>query len=426
MKLKPPMNQPANPSPPWTATTKLIVGLTMVVIVGALLVRFSNLLGPLLLAFMLSYIMHPLVTRLHQRRELSWRGAVNLIYLVLLLVIVTLSTVSGFVLVDQLQSLIRVVQRFVVDLPQLLDNLSTQVFVIGPFDFDFAGLESFLDQNLGLDFAALGEQALSTLQPLLGGAGTVLGTLATSALTTIGWGAFVMVISYFILADAGQVPEFFKSIDLVGHDADLRRLGNELGRIWNAFVRGQAVLFVMIVLSSFLLMTLLGVRNAVGLAFLAGLAKFVPYVGPFIAGLVTALVAFFQDGNYLGFEPPLLYATIVVVAAVVLDQIFDTLITPRLYGKALGVHPAAVLVAALIAASLLGLVGLLLAAPVLASLQLFTIYAIRKMLDLDPWASFESSRVNFENVLARPVQAVLQRGNQLLSKFRGKSRKEPK
>ncbi len=99
----------------------------------------------------------------------------------------------------------------------------------------------------------------------------------------------------------------------------------------------------------------------------------------------------------------------VVVAAVVLDQIFDNLVTPRIYGQALGIHPAAVLVAAVIAASLLGLIGLLLAAPVLASLQLFAFYAFRKMLDLDPWPMPEKTDEDNEFPLPAPVQRVIDR-----------------
>ena len=63
----------------------------------------------------------------------------------------------------------------------------------------------------------------------------------------------------------------------------------------------------------------------------------------------------------------------------------DNLVTAGLYGKALGVHPAAVLIAAIVAANLLGVIGLLRAAPVLATLTLFGRYAARKMFDLDPW-----------------------------------------
>jgi len=396
-------------SPVWTSTTKLVVGLTLVAIVSALLVRFNNLIGPLLVAFILSYLLHPLASRLNERTEISWRLAVNLIYLAFIAFIVYLSTLSGVAAVDQIQSLITVVQNFVVNLPTLLQDLSSQIYHLGPFEFNFAELETQLFEQLGLNFVTLGEQAISALQPILGGAGSLLGTLASSALSTIGWGAFVLVISYFILADAGQFPNFLQNIDLAGHDADLRRLGRELGRIWNAFMRGQLFLTILVIFTSFLLMSILGVRNALGLAFLAGLAKFVPYVGPLVAGITNALVAFFQGGNYLGIEPEAVYALVVVVAAIVLDQIFDNIVTPRIYGQTLGVHPAAVLVAALIAANLLGFIGLLLAAPVLASLQLFVFYAMRKMLDLNPWPVPEKTAEDMDFPLPAPLRRIIER-----------------
>jgi predicted PurR-regulated permease PerM len=76
---------------------------------------------------------------------------------------------------------------------------------------------------------------------------------------------------------------------------------------------------------------------------------------------------------------------LVIIAAVVLDQIFDNLVSPRLFGNTLGIHPAAVLITALLAANLIGLIGLVLAAPAVATFKLIGRYIVRKMLDLDPW-----------------------------------------
>jgi len=88
-----------------------------------------------------------------------------------------------------------------------------------------------------------------------------------------------------------------------------------------------------------------------------------------------------------------LIAVIVIGLSVLLDQILDNVVVPRYHGQTLGVHPAAVLVAALVAAKLIGFVGLILAAPVLASLVLLSRYLTRKMFDLDPWpVSTSSSR----------------------------------
>jgi hypothetical protein len=79
-----------------------------------------------------------------------------------------------------------------------------------------------------------------------------------------------------------------------------------------------------------------------------------------------------------------------VVLSFILDQVFDNLISPRLLGEALGVNPAGVLIAAIVAANLIGIIGLVLAAPVLATLRLLSRYITRKMFDLDPWPEPET------------------------------------
>jgi len=86
---------------------------------------------------------------------------------------------------------------------------------------------------------------------------------------------------------------------------------------------------------------------------------------------------------------PFNYALLVLILAFLLDQIFDNLVSPRLLGDSLGVHPAAVLVAAIVAANLIGIIGLILAAPVLATMNLLSRYVFRKMIDLDPWPEEE-------------------------------------
>lgn len=375
-------------SPKWNSTTKLLVGLSLVGIVASVLVRFNYLIGPLLLAFILSYVLHPLTGRLAAGTGFKWRTAVNVIFVLLLGLIIWLSVLVGSAAVDQLRALVAAGQNLIASLPEFASQLATQAIQIGPFNIEFAEVERILQEEFDLNFVTLGQQLLSALQPLLGQAGSLIGVLATGALGTLGWGAFVFIIAYFLLVDSEGVPSLFAQIASTGYDADMRRIGRELSRIWDSFLRGQLVIITLVVVTYFLLMTILGVNNAIGLAFLTGLAKFVPYVGPAVAGGTAALVAYFQGGNYLGIEP-FTYALVVVVATLVLDQLFDNFVTPRIYGRALGVHPAAVLVAALVAASLLGFVGLLLAAPVLASLQLLFTFAVRKMLDLNPWPERE-------------------------------------
>jgi predicted PurR-regulated permease PerM len=357
---------------------KLVVSLSFVGIIIALLIYFRSIIGPLLLAFILAYLLHPMVARINRTTNLGWRWSVNLIYLFLIILVGGLLTLSSLAIVQQFQSLIVLVDNFTRALPDLVADLSGRSFAFGPFDFN---LSQF-------DLQAVTDQLLSILQSLLGRIGGLVSSFAASTLTTFAWGLFVLLISYFLLAESHQVSDQmaveFIQIDVPGYDYDIRRLYSELRNIWNGFLRGQLIITLLSVLLYIILMSFLDVRYAVVIALLAGLGRFVPYIGPLVVWVVLTLVTLFQSGNYFGLVP-YQYTLLVLGLAIMLDQVIDNFITPRFLGRALGVHPAAVLVAALIAANLIGVVGLLLAAPVLATLKLLAGYLLRKLLDLDPW-----------------------------------------
>jgi predicted PurR-regulated permease PerM len=371
---------PSQTSPKWGPMTKMVIGLTIVAIVGALLIWFRRIIGPLILTFVLAYLLYPLVKRLSARVKISWRASVNLIYLVVVVVVVGLLTVAGLAIIQQIQSLLAFIQRFISDLPGLLNELSTQVYQIGPLTIDFGEL---------LNFQSLTNEVLSVVQSLLGQAGNLIRGIAGSAAGTLGWGLFVLLISYFLLSEASKFPGSLVRVDLPGYEYDIEQLGDKLRIVWNSFLRGQLIIILMVLVTYSILLNLLGLRFAFGIAILAGLARFVPYLGPITVLIVTALVAYFQVDNYFGLQP-VYYMLLVIIAVYLTDQIFDNLVSPRIFGRTLNVHPAAILIAALIFTNLIGVIGLVLAAPVVATINLVSRYVFRKMFDLDPWEESES------------------------------------
>jgi len=231
---------------------------------------------------------------------------------------------------------------------------------------------------------------LSFVEPLVGQTGTFLGTLAGGAAGFLGWTFFVLIVSYFIMNESSGLREDLLKIEIPGYTEDFRRLGNELGRIWNAFLRGQIIVFLLALAIYSIVLPAMGVRYAIGIAFMAALAKFLPYIGPAITWVAMALVTYFQPSKPFGLgDHALTYMLIVVITTSVIDWFMDNFITPRIMARTLKVHPAAVLVAALVAANLLGLLGVIIAAPFLATFLLFGRYIMRKMFDLDPWPKTE-------------------------------------
>jgi predicted PurR-regulated permease PerM len=402
-------------SPSWGWTTKLIVGLTLVAIIGWLVVKFQNFLGPLLLVFILAYMLYPLAKHLSTGLKIPWRLAVSLIYLVVLIVLIGLLTLGGLALVNQLQSLINFLQQALVSLPTFIQNLTQQVFKIGPFQFALAQI----------DLNAVSNQILAAVQPLLGQVGGILGIVATSAASMLGWTVFILVVSYFILVESEGIPASMIRAHVPGYDADIKRLGVELSRIWNAFLRGQLIITGFVILVYAIMLSAFGLPFALGLAAIAGISKFIPYIGSLFMWTTYGLVSYFQGSPPLGLHP-IVFAIIVVGCAMLVDSITDNLISPRIMAQALKVHPAAVLIAALIGLSLLGLIGVVMAAPVLATVKLFSDYIFRKMLDQDPWQGMSVIPIpppspvltRIQKLLSRLLHRVRHEGSTLFTRLR--------
>jgi predicted PurR-regulated permease PerM len=373
------MEQSSTPnSPSWGTNTKLVVALTIIVVLGALLVNFQFIITPLTIALLLSYLFHPVADFFQRKLRFSWGVSVGIIYLFIIILLLGLLTIGGVGLIQQVQSLVIIVQDALRTLPEMVAAFSGQIYQLGPFKLDFSAL----------DLSDLSSQVLGMVQPLLSRTGTLLGTVAGSAANFLGWLLFVILVSYFVLVESGGLRDRLIIVEVPGYTHDLARLSRELGRIWNAFLRGQIILFFLAVIVYSTVLSVLGIHYAIGLAVLAGFARFVPYVGPAINWALLVIVAYFQAFKLFDLQP-FQYTLLVLLIALLIDQIFDNLVSPRILSDALKVHPAAVLVAAIIAANLFGLLGVVVAAPVLATAALLWKYTMRKMLDLDPWPEEE-------------------------------------
>jgi len=349
------------------------------------------MIAPLVLVVILAYLLKPVVTAITQRTKLSWSVAAALVYLVLLVIIITILTVAGIALVQQVQSLYDAVAGIAADPAGQLQEILNKPLVLGPFAIDLSqpftvgpfGPFQVPDLN-SPQWQPIIQQVLAAIQPALNRTGVLVGSLATGTAATLGWVLFIVVVSYYLLNDVRNIGVSFERLVPDEYAYDIRRLINELGPIWNAFLRGQITLGITMGVLVGLTMWILGVRYAVVLGLLGGLLEFIPVIGPVIAGGVALIIALFQPENWLGLNP-ITFALVVLGASILLQQLENNLLVPRILGGSLNLHAVVILVGAVIAASLAGIIGLLLSAPVLATLRLFGRYVYCKLFDLDPW-----------------------------------------
>lgn len=361
-------------SPNWSSSVKMLVSLIGIVLIGVLLARFQSFIPSLVLAGIVAFLVVPVVRTLHIRFKVPWGLVANVCFLILVLLLVTASTVTGFAVVQQLQALFLTIQNSLADLPNILETLSQQTYVLGPWELDFSQF----------DLVPFAEQLLAAVQPVFGQLSAILASLATGAVEWIIKLVFVLAVSYFLTVDYNRIRAAVINTSIPGFTDDFRRLRIALLGIWNAFLRGQLLIVVSTGFLTWIVFTVLGVRFSIGLGVLGGLAKFVPIVGPTTAGAIGALVALFQPSNWFGLTP-LGHALLIVASITLLDQSIDYLLVPRIMGASLNLHPVIILIGLLIGASFAGILGLLLAAPFMATLLLLGRYVYRKIVDLDPW-----------------------------------------
>jgi predicted PurR-regulated permease PerM len=154
-----------------------------------------------------------------------------------------------------------------------------------------------------------------------------------------------------------------------------RRIFELLGVRILAWLKGTLIAMVGVGVLSFAAYSLLGVPNALLLAVIAGLVEFIVLVGPWIGGIVAVLVAFVHD--------PML-ALWVALAAIVIQQIESNIITPWAMSTAAHLHPFVTLFALIFFGSLFGLLGILLAVPlVLLFWTVIEVLWVERALDAD-------------------------------------------
>jgi predicted PurR-regulated permease PerM len=337
---------------------------------------------------MVTYLLRPVVAGMVARTYLSWHAAVAVLYLAVIILLAGLLTAAGIAIIQQAQGLLGLVTQIASsDLPNQLQHLFSAPFSFGPFVFDLSrpfSIGPFRFDVSHTNWQPVLTQMLAGVQPALSQTGTVLGDLATRTVEGLGWMLFILIISFYLLFDSHRLAGSFTSVVPPHYTYDARRLLGALLPIWNAFLRGQITLAIIMGSLIGITMTLLGVRYGVVLGLLGGLLQFIPIVGPLIYGSTAVTIVLFQPGSWLGLTP-VAHALIVLADVIVLQEISDNILVPRILGSSLHLHPVAILVFALIAANLAGLVGLLLSAPTLATLRLFGHYIYCKLFDLDPW-----------------------------------------
>ncbi|WP_426416522.1 AI-2E family transporter [Aestuariirhabdus sp. LZHN29] len=319
-----------------------LLGATLVA--GGLVYLLSPILAPFLVAMILAYLGDPIADRLEaygcsRTWSVVWVFVVmTLLLLAVMLVIIPMLGSQLRYLVTNLPDWIRDTERHLVPLLQ-----------------GYLGVEAEQLQ-LSAVVAQLKESWQGVGNILVGG----ILSVSRSGLAVAGWLAnllLIPVVAFYLLRDWDILMEKLRALLPLNVQPLIRGLTRECDEVLGAFLKGQMIVMICLGVIYSIGLWIVGLKLALVIGLLAGLASIVPYMG-FIVGIGAAMVAgLFQFDGYL----PLLWIGGVFMVGQMLEGM---VLTPMLVGDRIGLHPVAVIFAIMAGGQLFGFTGILLALPV--------------------------------------------------------------
>jgi predicted PurR-regulated permease PerM len=375
--IEQPPEPPAVDSPPWDRNIKIIIALVTLALVVAVAFRFTDLIIQIIAAGIVAYVLTPLINWVSNRTPLSRGAAILLGYVGVALFFVAFAITVGVNTFNQVTVLIRSVPGLVRDLFEWLST--TEELIIGPIHIPISTVWG------DVDLEEVSQQLLSAVLPAVNQGARAIVVVFGSTVDVATKVLFTFIVSVYLAFEMGRLGGYLSgSVYQPGYRRDAERMLREFDRIWRAYLRGQIILGFIIFLCVWISLSILGVQNAFALGVLSGALEFLPVIGPFIGTAAAAIVSFFQPANPFGLDP-VIYTLIVIVVMLIIQQIENNLLVPRIVGGALDLHALVVIIGVFMGSALLGVIGAILAAPVLATVKLVGTYAWRKMFDLPPF-----------------------------------------
>ena len=350
----------------WSSTTKRVVVALFAVASLYIVYRAGDIVRPFVWAGVLAFVLLPLVGALERRMSLPRTAAAAIVFLGLLAAIIGGGRLLVPLAIDQIRDLQRTLPTLVANAQNTLAETADQVGLadINPVIVGFTGAS---------DLSAMVARGAV---PFIVGLGHFLLELLV-----------FLIATFFLLRDAPRLFQWFRRVLPASQRNELIPLIGQVNALLGRYVRGQMFLIGVMSTVTFIGLSILQVPFVLLLALMTGVLEVIPIVGPITAGAIACLVA-------LGHPAPwglsqIWYVAIVAAMYTVLRHAEDYFVIPLVIGRIVKLHPAIVIFSLLTGGALYGLLGVLVAVPVAATLRLVLIYLGAKLRDEDPFPQLE-------------------------------------
>jgi predicted PurR-regulated permease PerM len=336
----------------WAAIGVLVLGY---IVLRYALYPIRIIFPPLVVAFVLVYVLNPIVSRL-QDRGMPRLLAALITYLVFLTLIVVGLRYLIPVVADQ-------VQEFAGSVPALVDRAQESIRNLA------ARVGVNLDTGLVLD-PENQRQVLNFLGRLLS---LTRGLFHVALIMILG-----PILAFYLLVDLPKIRRGLRAFIPARRRPEIDSVLQDLGRALGGFFRGQLLVALFVGIASSLGLYIVGLPYWALIGMIAGLFNLIPLVGPFIGAIPALFIAFTTTTvgeGLLRLDPGLPMALGAGIALLTVQQIDNHIISPNIVARTVRLHPVTVMLGLLAGGTILGVWGMLLAVPTIAGVKILLLHA---------------------------------------------------
>lgn len=318
-------------------------------------INILKILTPLFIGLVIAWLFDPVVTRLKKKGIKRVFGAI-IIYVALIIVVFIVISALIPVLSSQISDFANMIPSVVSSITDFIDSILDKVGEISNFNVE--GMKADVINSL----QSLGTNLTSSLPSItvdfVKGLFSGLGTILIGAII-----GFYLLVSFDSADDIvnGFIPKKFR----LSTKGLLDKINNSLRK----YVHGTLMLALLVFVLSSIGFFISGLKAPLLFGLFCGLTDIIPYLGPYIGGIPAVVVGFSQSP---------IVGIITLVAIVIIQFIEGNLLQPLIMSKQLKVHPVTIMIGLLIFGYFFGVIGMILATPIIASLKILLAFLDEK------------------------------------------------
>ncbi len=336
----------------------LIIGVIYLTIVlyntlhiGNLIKSLLSILSPLFIGIILAWLFEPIINKLHDKK-VNKKLASVFVFIMFLLLIVLIFILIIPTFREEINSLINSIPSFIKEITD-----------------DFNKFFGFIEDKTGMELTELKESLNKYINNFALNISTSLPNSLINFITTIISGGakiiFGIIIGLYMSFDFSETRKFIKSLIPSSHREDISKLVGRIDETLRNYIRGTLLVMLLLFILQAVLLGLIGLEAPLVFALFCAITDIIPYIGPWIGAVPVIIVGFLQ-GPVTGI--------LACVAVLLAQNIENYYLQPVVMGKTMKLHPVTIMLGLLIFEHFFGIIGMVLATPIISVLKVLLEY----------------------------------------------------